>query len=208
MSSQKEIQCIKKANEVRVASAQRRLKRLCDNGVPFDYPLAGIGWGVDWKEDPKERTKQILLLPIGFVLIIFLLLITPLAYLEHIREVCKEKQSMKNQILELSQAVNNFKTPTIKTLDYLWHLHGIDNYDTDEQVALLTDWVEILYGNEVVESLHINERLESITDSHVRANALSYEPNSDAPHFFFTPPVKCLIRKLSEELCRYDQVGF
>jgi hypothetical protein len=44
-----------------------------------------------------------------------------------------------------------FKTPTIKTLESLWLFHGLNNHSSDEQVAFLTDWVEILYGEKIAD---------------------------------------------------------
>jgi hypothetical protein len=208
MSNNREIQCIKRANEAKVASAQRRLKELCEDGLSFDSPLGGGFWGIDWKKEPKERIKQILLMPIAFVLIIFLALMVPIAYLFHLLGVRKKKQSIKNEIAENSQSLNNIEAPTIKTLESLWHLHGLDKYqyNSDEQFALLADWIEILYGKKIAESLNVKQRVEAIADSHIKANQPYYEGESGAAHFFFTPPLESLIRKLSEELCKYDQV--
>lgn len=209
MGSSREHQCIKAASEARIASAQRRLDNLRDNGMPFDSPLSGFTWGIEWKDRPGERIKQILLFPVAFILITFLALMVPVAHLMHQVAIHKKKQNLKKEITDEEVNPDIASTPKIKTLGALWQLHGLDEYkhSSDERVELLSKWLEILYEKNVVVDLDINNRVKAIAASHVEANRPYYEGQNGAAHFHFVSPVESLIRELSEELPEYDEIA-
>lgn len=203
----RELQCLEKAHEARIASARRRLEDLRKNGVPFDSPLSGFSVGIDWKDEPRERTKQILFMPIAFFLVVFLALMVPVMYILHLLEVQNQKRSLKTEIAGENIKPTNTETPTIKTLESLWQLHGLNEYkySSAERLELLSKWIEILYGKKIAEGLNLNQRVEAIAIRHVEANRPYYEGKSEALHFSFVSPVDSLMRELSEELPEYDQ---
>lgn len=190
-----------------MASARRRLEDLRKNGVPFDSPLSGFSVGIDWKDEPRERTKQILFMPIAFFLVAFLALLVPVMYILHLLEVQNKKRSLKTEIAGKNTNPTNTETPTIKTLESLWQLHGLDEYkySSEDRLELLSKWIEILYGKRIAEGLNLNQRVEAMAIRHAEANRPYYEGKGDALHFHLVSPVGSLIRELSEELPEYDQ---
>lgn len=137
----------------------------------------------------------------------FLALMVPVAYILHLLEVQNKKRSLKTEIAGENINPTNTETPTIKTLESLWQLHGLDEYkySSEERLELLSEWIEILYGKRIAEGLNLNQRVEAMAIRHAEANRPYYEGKSDAPHFYFVSPVDSLIRELSEELPEYDQ---
>ena len=209
MNSSSEQKCIEKAYEARVISAQNRLEDLRKNGISFDSPLSGFSGSIEWKEERKERIKQILFIPIALMLVAFMVLSVPVVYLLHLWEAHNKNKSIKNEITANCQNITNIEVPKIKTLELLWHLHGLNEYqyDSAEKIELLKIWLEILYGEENTKSLNINQRVKTISGRHVKANIPYYQGKEGAAHYHFVSPVDALIRELSDELPEYEQMA-
>jgi len=132
------------------------------------------------------------------------LFFTPLVFLQDQWDLRQEKRSLAKKIAKIDINPANFDVPATKTLYGLWQLHGLNaNSHPDESRKLLSEWIEILYGKKVLESLDFDQRLEDILATHARMNRPYYEGDSEAPYFVFMPPVRCLIKELSKELGEY-----
>ena len=207
MVRDKEYQCITAGRQARVASAQRRLDDLYDNGKPFDNPLGGVSWDLDEDGAARNKIKKILLLPVAVLLIAFsTLLVVPIAYLAHRWDIYKQKQTLKREVADEKTRPSDTELPALKTLDALWQLHGLleSKYSSDERLDLLSQWLEILYGTDVAEDLAIKHRVDAIGARHLKANRSYHEYQYGAAHFNFAAAVESLIRQLSDELFEYD----
>lgn len=209
MHSIKERQCIEEAGKAKAASAQSKLVDLQRNGIPFDNPLEGFTSGIEWKAGAKEKLKQVSLLPIVLILIIFLGLMVPIMYLIHMRELAQRKRELRAVITSQRIQSSHHQLPDKKTVESLWRLHGLNNsdYNDNERIALLSTWVAILYGKEESFSVDLDQRLLAISERQAAANRPYYEGNQNAAHFHFMSPVDALIVELSEELPSYDRVA-
>lgn len=206
MLNEKEVQCIHKANEVRLASAQRRLIEVCENGIPFDNPLNEVNWKRDWNVSPVDRAKLIFSLPSWCIFIILLALITPFSYILHLQNVHNIKKNILNETFKKQVNIQNLEGPENKTLESLWNLYGLNNgeYDIKDKIKLLTDWIEILYGEQSNENLDLNQELSSIVDEHVKTDTLYFQYNVNATNLLFKSPIQLLIFKLSKGLREYE----
>ncbi len=52
-------------------------------GTPFQGLLVGFTGGIAWKENHRDRIKQIALLPVALLVALFLAAMTPMMYLVH-----------------------------------------------------------------------------------------------------------------------------
>lgn len=201
MTSPTEYQCIAKAREVKLRVAQEALADFVVKGVPFKSLVSECAVKIDWSNSLVGKVMQIALLPIIFVLVLLGVLLTPIAYVEHLREVAKKKSALREKIQRLSTETRSFDVPDNKNLAALWRLHGLEGqgYSSDTRLDLLCGWVDILYGSGSSEAHRLRERVHEFIPQRV-TDGLAYV---DIPCILFVPPVDCLIRKLTEELPTY-----
>ncbi len=206
MISSKERQCIEKSREANLTAANSFLARLVKDGIQFESPIDDITWRIEWEESIGDRIKQLFMLPIGYVLILFLLLITPLAYSLSFGGYCRKKGKIKREIKALRTKPIDTQVPSEKTLLALWGLHGIrDHLDPypDEILTLLNSWVEILYGERLAKALSLEARFNANAKRQWEANEPYYARKEGAVHLNFPTPVDCVIRRVSEKLPPY-----
>ena len=208
MISSKERQCIEKSREANLTAANSFLARLVKDGVRFESPMSGITiWKIEWEESIGDRIKQLFMLPIGYVLILFLLLITPLAYSLSLGGYCRKKGKIKREIKALRTKPMDTQVPREKTLLALWELHGIGDHlypYPDQILTLLNSWVEILYGERLAKALSLETRFNANAARQKEANEPYYEGKEGAVHHNFPRPVDCVIRRISEKLPPYE----
>ena len=208
MISSKERQCIEKSREANLTAANSFLARLVKDGVQFESPMSGITiWKIEWEESIGDRIKQLFMLPIGYVLILFLLLITPLAYSLSLGGYCRKKGKIKREIKALRTKPMDTQVPREKTLLALWELHGIGDHlypYPDQILTLLNSWVEILYGERLAKALSLETRFNANAARQKEANGPYYEGKEGAVHHNFPRPVDCVIRRISEKLPPYE----
>jgi hypothetical protein len=206
MNCNKERGCIKKSQEVKIASAKARLVHLQNNGMPFENPIVGLfGGGIKWEEKTSSRIRQILLLPLVIVVCLLMAILIPFMYITHLWDVQKKKQELKKEINELNNYA--YDLPQDKTLLSLWFLHGLDAYafSSDERISLIKDWIDTLYGQAVTNALQIEKRVIDIEESNGEFQRMVHEDKSNLVRcVILQSSVDSLIRNLSEELPCYD----
>lgn len=203
MTSSKELGCIDAAKKAKISSARRSLEDFCKNGDAFDNPLKGIGDALTLKLNHVKKIKQIFFIPFGITI---LFLITPLMYICHLFKLHDTKSSLKKELAHEKIKNENLKSPTNKTLESLWELYGLDRhkYCHTERMDLLSKWIRILYENKTLEKLNINQMVHQIGLKNSNLNRKWFEGDKSAPHYCVTPIVDSLIRKLSDDLPKYD----
>jgi len=204
--STKEMECVRVALDAKLLAAKHRLDEIRKNGIPFESPISGFTGKFEWDEKTGKIIIQFLLMPIAFLLILFLMLLTPIAYITHIRDSYKKKQEISNEINNLKQSTQPYEVPKMKSLEFLWNLHGLDEYkyNTTERITVLKKWITVLYGEEIKSKLNFEARLDEITKRHAEANIPFYQGVEGAAHFHFMSSVDSLIRDLTNELPEYD----
>ena len=206
MISSKKRQCIEKSREANLTAANSFLARLENEGIQFESPIDDITWRIEWEESMGNRIKQLLMLPIASVLILFLLLITPLAYSLSFWGYCRKKGKIKREIKALRTKPIDTQEPSEKTLLALWGLYGIRDHlcpYPDQILTLLNSWVEILYGEGLVKALSLETRFNAKAARQKEANGPYYARKEGAVHLNFPMPVDCVIRRVSEKLPPY-----
>ena len=202
-----EFQCIEKANIARATLAKLQLVALREKGLTADTILIGIKFSEIkfsdyWQGGMLVKIKRTLLLPIALIAFI---LVDVLTVGVNMRETHIEKRKLQAKILKEKIIPKNLESPKTKTLASLWQLHGLSERacTNEERLQLLSEWIEILYGESIAKGVNLNQRLETIMSMHAIANRPYYDDESGAAHFYFGPPVDCLISELSEELPEY-----
>lgn len=201
MTSPAEYQCIEKARAVKLRVAQEALADFMVKEAPFKSPVGECVVKIDWSNSLAGKVKQVAVLPISFAFVLLGILLTPIAYAEHLRAVAKKKSALREKIQRLSTETLSFDMPDDKNIEALWRLHGLEGheYSSDTRLDLLCGWVDILYGSGNSEAHKLRERVHEFIPHRV-TDGLDY---LDIPCILFVPPVDCLIRKLSEELPTY-----
>lgn len=202
MINRNEFQCIEKANKARAALAKLELEALRKEGLAADTLLREFNFSNYWQGGMLVKIIRTLFLPVGLIVLILVdvVLVGLNMWEKHI-----EKRRLKAEILKEKINSKKLEVPNTKTLRSLWHLHGLsERACTNEgRLQLLSEWIKILYGESIAESVNLNQRLEAIMSTHERVNRPYYEGGSEATRFFFGSPVDCLIKELSEELGEY-----
>lgn len=159
-----------------------------------------------WEENVGGKIKQIVLLPVMLVMYSFLLIMTPFIYAVHWRNVHKEKSKLRDEINRWSSEPRSFKVPDSKQLASLWAVHGLESYGYafEIQVDLLREWLDILYGNDISDALHLRDRISEIETQQADTRIQFNKKNRQIPHVTLTPPIPTLIRRLSDELPPYE----
>ena len=197
-----EFQCIEKANIARAALAKLQLAALREKGLTTDTILREIKFNDYWQGGMLLKIKRALLLPI---VLIALILVDVLTVGVNLWETHSDKRKLQAKILKEEIIPKNLEAPKTKTLDSLWQLYGLSERacTNEERLQLLSEWIEILYGESIAKGVNLNQRLETIMSMHAIANRPYYDGESGAAHFYFGSPVDCLISELSEELPEY-----
>ena len=197
--------CIVISHQARLAAANARLAELEKNGIPFDSPISGIAGGIEWEENIGGRIMQAAILPLVLVFSLFLYVMTPVAYIQHLRKVHQKKKELEREIQAIESELLSDQVPDRKDVESLWRLHGLDErkYSLDERVNLLSNWIDTLYGKDASNNLRLKSKAEDIAERNFKANLPCYE-DKDAPHFRFVSPVDSMARQLSEELPPYQ----
>jgi hypothetical protein len=202
-----ERQCVEQALIVKSNSAQRQLTDLRKNGIPIDHILSGFTTQVEWEKEPRKRIIQILLMPPVITLVILVFLLTfPIAYVLNIRTTHIKKRDLEKEIKLCDLNLESTNKPSIKTVESLWELHGLDDnkYTMDECVDLLSKWIKILYGADIAMNVNIRQRVDTIAANRIELNRAYYENHSDGIHFHFGPIFPSVLSLISKELPEYS----
>ena len=198
-----EEQCIAKTREHELAKIVEDLKLCSKMFDKFELPFAGISLNFS-----ELSLKQMLLLPVAFIMVVFLFLLTPIAYIDHIFSSKKQKGDSKRKIKDFQDKPLEFVSPTEKTIFALWVANSPDykSLRRFNRLTLLYDWVDILYGEGAAAKLRLAQRGTEIARSQSKANEAYYK-EEDAPYFIFKEPADILVEQLSQELPFYNWVG-
>jgi hypothetical protein len=210
MTNSKEIKCIKMSRDIRLATARTHLVDIEKNGIPFEWinvfsVFAAIVQSISKEESNIKKIKQVSLIPVALLISLFLFILTPLGYLNHLWDVFQKKKSLKKKISMLSADLTSADIPVKKGLESLWQLEGLEQwtYSEKERLDLLCSWVNILYGKNLEKNLKLRHRVDEISEHQREANRPYFE-GKNAPHFNFVAPIDYLISVLSKELPPYD----
>jgi hypothetical protein len=205
MISNMERECIEMAHQARLSAARSCHVELEKNGVPFDSPVSGIASGINWNETLGGKIKQIAIIPLALLFVLFLMAMTPIAYILHLRKVHKKRKETEREIQTLETELLSEQVPDSKDVESLWRLHGLDErkYSLDERMSLLSSWIDILYGKDVSQKLNLKSRVAEIADRSLKANLRCYE-DMGAPHFRFASPVNSVVYQVTKELPLYQ----
>jgi len=202
MITDKERDCINESRKIKLAEAKTRLAAI-EKDCTFDNPIGGFD-GITWEKDIKKRILQIMALPVVPFLLLVLLILTPFAYVSHIRNLNKEKRIILDEIKNFETEHYFFESPSERTIESLWKLHGIGPREcsSDDRMTLLCKWVSILYGKEASEKIDLESRREVIAQRHLKINEI-FQADGSSMHIDFMPPEFTLIAQLSNELPPY-----
>lgn len=117
MTSPAEHQCIAKARAVKLRVAQEALADFMVKEAPFKSPVGECAVKIDWSNSLAGKVKQVAVLPISFAFVLLGILLTPIAYAEHLREVAKKKSALREKIQRLSTETLSFDVPDDKNIE-------------------------------------------------------------------------------------------
>jgi hypothetical protein len=193
--NEKERACIAQSHEAHLVSARRRLADF-GLGMGFENPLMGFTGSITWEESRRDRMKQIAVLPLAFLVALFLAAMTPILYIAHRLDLFQRRRAIVKEIRALEKEGPSMDVPDKKEFEHLWAFHGFhgSEYNSDEQVDLLNKWVITLYGNEIADSHRVKEKFKEIAKSQLEAGST---------HIHFASPFSGLLSSLSEKLPDY-----
>ncbi|WP_252176536.1 hypothetical protein [Endozoicomonas sp. 4G] len=201
--NKKEQKCIELAIELKLRIARKELQDLQQK--KYESPLKGIIDGIVLDENWKTKIKQILFLPMAFILILFLAILLPFHYVSDILEKRKDIEKARKKITSIKES-NISKPPEIKNIHELWLSQKM--YETDypfsERKLLLENWINILYGENSCKSLMLDSKIASIQKSFSDANKPFFDRKEGAPHFSFKCPIDCVIDDIAKQLPAYE----
>jgi hypothetical protein len=201
-----EEKCIAKTREYELRLAREDLEIQIDLFERFEFPLEGV-FHITWEASLAGKVKQVLILPIAFILILFLVLLTPLMYIDYTLKKKRRKAHLTKTMQPTQDNKLDVEFPGKKTIYALWAANrpSSGKLKAFHRLDLLYEWVDILYGEGTARRLKLRRRGTKIVQRQVEANAAYYE-EENAPHFFFKQPAEILAEQLSQELPFYDGV--
>jgi hypothetical protein len=200
--SERILSCVRQARDIVRAAAQEDLRALQTSPEPFDSYL-----GIDkkillikWNGGFGAFMKQTALVTLRIVLLAIFALLLPVRYGLHLIQRARKIQAQEVRIDQLS--TNPAFAPTCKTIDELWRAYGLDDdaFAVDTQVALLENWVEVLYGVETARQLDVQGRASEKMAQRREMHRPFYEGKKDAIHFHFAPIAQSIAEELSKAL--------
>ncbi len=166
-----------------------------------EWPSFKKGW-IEWNPTIKGRMAQVLMIP--FVLFIVGLM-EALLSLMSVFEQWQRKRRLRKDVKQLAASQAPYPVPADKTLDCLWHKHGLHkNWGFECQIVVLERWIKILYGGDTLGGQGLNERADAINARHIAANSAWHQGEEGAAHFHFLPVADILVRELAGELPEYQ----
>ncbi len=212
--SKNELECIQSSRLAKLEHQKRKLEEYYPRLLPQYAPEMTFSdlyqLDIDWKPTIQGKLLQIALIPLIWLFVLCVIVISPLMYCLEIWPYLKQKHQCKQAIKTLSQesTINSSdECNPEKTLDSLWNKYGLSTRHHDqESLELLKKWIEILYPKGTVELLAIDARVEAIQKAQIEANAGYYRGEPDAAHFYFVPPIDCVITEILERLPPYNDV--
>jgi len=195
LDTSKETQCAEIAAQLRIEAAKKGLYR---GGHAFNNPLDKIAGGIKREETAGGRARQILGLPLVFIVVLAMALYTLIPYLRH-RYRLHQLQREYDEKPRPESANNTFRS--------LWCRHGFDEdkYDMDVCVEAYSKWVEVLYGKKVCDDLSIKRMVSDIGARQAKLNKPYYDADGfgGSPHFYFVPTSRTLLSDVNERLGEY-----
>jgi hypothetical protein len=207
--SERILSCVRQARDIVRVAAQEDLRALRTSPEPFDSYL-----GIDKKILLIKLTggfgalmKQTGLVALRIVLLAIFALLLPLRYGLHLIQRARKIRAQEVRIAQLS-TIPAF-APTCKTIDELWRAYGLDDdaFAVDTQVALLENWLEVLYGVETARQIDVQGRASAKMAQRREAHRPLYEGKEGAIHFHFAPIAQSIAEELSKALPTLRESG-
>jgi hypothetical protein len=141
------------------------------------------------------------MLPVLAILTIVLVLLAPFAYLDNHRTRWIERRQMRAEIARLRNDAEPLPEIENKTVETLWHACGIPEMglSRETELALLGQWIEMLYDRETRESLELESRITRIQAE----RAAAAKKRSKDILVTYMPVMSVIVRDLSAELPPY-----
>jgi len=206
MISVKERACIESAAQIRIEKLLAVVNALSAVNIIKKSPLRFV-FDVDKPCSNSPRTKlEVVILPFMLALKLFIVITFPLYFLLVYMLNSLDKKRLKDEIKSIENMAFVTYSVECKSLESLWCMYGLDRneYSDDRKLVLLKNWIEILYGRLVLDSLSLDELYKSMSSTESRTNAAGFsELGFDRPTFTLMNPIDSLIRRLSDELPVY-----
>ncbi len=193
-----EVACIERASEVRL----RELRKMLEQPAPFKCGSLSSEWS--WPTTVREQAKVVLAIPLLLLLAIAVVIMTPLEYVTHRRDVARRKARLREELAGLDRPP--FLQPVGgKTVRDLWRAYGLESERFNESVGveLVSWWLDRLYGPETTTAMKLNERLVQVTGRRARLRAESPQ----IACVLWIPRLEQVIDEVSRELPSYDWAG-
>ncbi len=238
MCKRKEFRCIEQAAMIRLASAEQRLAELRKNRISHQNPWRQISFGyMRWESGPIERIKQVLFLPIAFIiLILYWALLAPVEYMLSLSDVRVKKRQLEKEIelggfptveevlghirfgreylAEKEARLGYFPSgsdvrPSTKTIEGLWELHGLHDHGHGECTYDDEEcFALLLKWAEILYGTDISMSLN--LKQRVETFRAGWGRSNSGGALFSIPKdvnIRFLVEELSKELPAYNRVG-
>jgi hypothetical protein len=212
-----EMRCNQFAKEVLIESYERRYweigarKYVLPETLGVGVEMIGLYFSKRKRNEaeiPQQEWRRMLLLaPLIWTMFVLLemlsILMIPWGYYDQFRQKRAELKKIKAQIAEIRLWSITDYSPPVKTLEALWKPYRNYKLNIEEVILVLSQWISVLYGDELAKTVNVTVLKDEILSSHINANSDFYQGNADAVHFHFAPLDKSLVRALSSRLPAY-----
>lgn len=202
-TSAREAACFERLQVLRRAALRNAIEDLdAGRSHGFEFPLAGFQ-GLERPLGSAGWLRQILLLPFALLVVALMLLITPISYLAHLRHRRGARRALETQLRALDVWRVELPPTMPKTLRDLWFAWQVEHCDlvADDELQLIGDWVEILYGTSTKQALQILERVDTIRN---RCAAAYNAAAAKGVLISFIPVGRALVDEISDALPPYQ----
>jgi hypothetical protein len=124
-------------------------------------------------------------------------------YYEFRRNRRQALNALEQKILALNRESLQTNSPRRKSIDALWEPYSGIDVDLETMIALLNQWIGLLYPDEVAKLVDVAALSQSIIDQRIKANSRYYRGEKGASHFYFIPLNEALVRSISKLLPCY-----
>ena len=194
--------CIAIAAEAKVRIARDALAQL-SFFANFQPIVSDIGLPSNWARNSGGLGLFIgglIVLPFFFLVC---LMVLPFGFLQHVREIRKQRLNLSEKIAMARQAAEHPERPLEKTLRTLWAHHGLHEkrHLFAESIHVLEQWIGTLYGDDVAQRVAIGDRFTRIRQTRAEA----HRRLRGSLIVKYAPVLRVIIDDLTAELPPYDQ---
>ena len=127
-----------------------------------------------WKESLSGKLIQLIAIPFILFLVLLIISLSPIIYLIEVWGYQERKNSVKKKIRDLDSKVKHdaseIDIDNTSSFYLLWDRFGLtSHYDDAERLQVLSTWVEVLYGQPILDSLELENRVAKIRAAQSKA---------------------------------------